>query len=603
MRANRFGLERIRIWRHVIVLLVVLGCAALGWFGAIGAARHGERFDAKQITISPGGGEKLNYREVVDEDFGSDHRHGYERDLRDDFGIPENVTASSPNANADVQVVTYDGVDTTIRIGDPDVTFQNQHRYILDYTLPAAKLSSRILNVAVIDPGEAQQTQRFDIVLTGFRLSNTFCTVGPNGSTSDCRLTQHGSDYTVSFTPLYTTDGVTLGGTIDGYTDVVLPPVPALPTYRTDHRHSLGLLLLLIGLGVAMLILLVDTVRGRDEVARGGAVEAAFAAPRAGGPQPLPGPTGAPGSADVQQLTGGQLDTLATTEFAPPEGLEPWHGAVLLSERVDEHAVAAWFSGVAARDGIALAKDGEKLQIGPGEHVEALSSRDQQLVAGLLPDGKPITLGSYNALFSQNWEKVRAAQVSEIQDSGWWKRQPPGVDRLNGRIMKVVLVVLLWVLVAAAAFTLLILGLLGFAVAAILFAVVVPAAVAFVAYGVLLPVRSATGSALAIRTESFRRFLVASEGRHVEWAWKQGLLREYSAWAVALGAAEAWGKALETSDIPPPERLSATPMLVYSLHSSLHTSHATRSTSSSGRGFSGGGGFRSGGGGGSSGSW
>ena len=43
------------------------------------------------------------------------------------------------------------------------------------------------------------------------------------------------------------------------------------------------------------------------------------------------------------------------------------------------------------------------------------------------------------------------------------------------------------------------------------------------------------GSALALRTESFRRFLAASEGRHVQWAWEHGLLREYSAWAVALG--------------------------------------------------------------------
>ena len=56
----------------------------------------------------------------------------------------------------------------------------------------------------------------------------------------------------------------------------------------------------------------------------------------------------------------------------------------------------------------------------------------------------------------------------------------------------------------------------------------------------MLSVRSAQGSALALRTESFRRFLHASEAQHVEWAWKHDLIREYSGWAVALGEADAW---------------------------------------------------------------
>ena len=86
-----------------------------------------------------------------------------------------------------------------------------------------------------------------------------------------------------------------------------------------------------------------------------------------------------------------------------------------------------------------------------------------------------------------------------------------------------------------------------------LFGLVVPALAAFAVYRTLLPVRSATGSAFALRAESFRRFLKASEGRHVEWAWKQGLLREYSAWAVALGAADAWERAMQASSVAPAE--------------------------------------------------
>lgn len=128
----------------------------------------------------------------------------------------------------------------------------------------------------------------------------------------------------------------------------------------------------------------------------------------------------------------------------------------------------------------------------------------------------------------------------------------------------------------------------------------VPLVVAAGAYSSMFPSRTATGSALALRSESFRRFLAASEGKHVEWAWQQGLLREYSAWAVALGAADAWTKAVQSSNITDPQIALAGPLLVYSASSSFSSSHTAPSSSGGGGG---GGGVGGGGGGGSSGSW
>jgi uncharacterized membrane protein len=134
---------------------------------------------------------------------------------------------------------------------------------------------------------------------------------------------------------------------------------------------------------------------------------------------------------------------------------------------------------------------------------------------------------------------------------------------------------------------------------------------AYFAYRVLLPARSAHGSAMALKAESFRRFLAASEGKHVDWAWKHGLLREYSAWAVALGAAGAWQAALEASHVPPAEVTGLGPVFVPSYSSAINSTRTapTSSGGSSGGGWSGGGGGFSGGstggggGGGSSGSW
>jgi uncharacterized membrane protein YgcG len=139
---------------------------------------------------------------------------------------------------------------------------------------------------------------------------------------------------------------------------------------------------------------------------------------------------------------------------------------------------------------------------------------------------------------------------------------------------------------------------------ALVAAFVLPGAAGFTAYSGLLPSRSAAGSALAVRAESFRRFLEASEGKHVDWAWHQGLLREYSAWAVALGAADAWGRAVAASAVSPPEiRMNTMPMFMYTSASTWQSTFTTSHQSSSG----GSGGFSSdfsgGGGGGSSGSW
>ncbi len=208
-------------------------------------------------------------------------------------------------------------------------------------------------------------------------------------------------------------------------------------------------------------------------------------------------------------------------------------------------------------------------------------------------------LDGYDKAFATAWSAAQAEMRGEIAASGWWRRRSPGGRSTVGTLAlgclgSLGMVVLVLVAVG--------LSFLIGAVGAILFAIVVPAAVAMLMYRSLLPSRSAPGSALALRTESFRRFLQASEGRHVEWAWSHGLLREYSAWAVALGAAGAWERAMERSSVPPAE-LSVGPLLVYSMAPSFSSAHTAPSSSGGGGGGGFSGGVGGGGGGGSSGSW
>jgi hypothetical protein len=591
-------LGRIGIWRHLVVLVVVAACAGLAGLGVVGG--RGERFDAKQVTVQPAGRDGVRIREVVDQDFGTNitrMRHGYFRRIPNDFGAPVEVSASSPDAPADVNV-TDDGFETEIRVGDPDSTVTGQKRYVLTYTLPDARLSRGELALNIIGTEETLETGRFELIVTGMELTNPLCNVGAEDTRGGCELTRDGDVYRAVFSPLEPGDGITIGGTIVALTDPVEIPLPELPDRKADRRRALAITLLPLGLASSAAVFLWARWRGRNIVFAGGAADAAYGE--------LPNPSLGDGGRDprTQLVADDQMDELATIEFVPPKGVEPWQGAVLLSERIDDSTVGAWFSGLVARDALTLDKDGDDLVLGAGPKRAQLDPAAAKHVDALLDGRDRIELGKYDQRFASAWRGVRRELASSIGSSGWWKHMPPGVTQLSGgRSIGIVIAIVVVVLFGIGSFVSAFLGLFKGPAPAILFGIAVPAVIAYFMYRTLLRVRSASGSALTLRAESFRRFLEASEGRHVEWAWQHGLLREYSAWAVALGAADAWNRALAQSSVPPAEAAAMThPLLVHSMASSIASSHTAPSSSGSGGGFSGGS-VGGGGGGGSSGSW
>lgn len=604
-------LERVSWIHHAVVGGAVLTGGVLAFLGMVGEADLPERFDGKQVVVSPAGGEGLRIREVIDQDFGSAERRGHERILPYDFGEPTDVTASSDTAPDDVSAQRFQG-RFRIRIGDPDVTISGQHRYVLEYTLPEARLSSGELALDVIGTSEEFETVRFEVVVAGFDLEDPVCNVGRFGASGGCTLERDGDIYRTVIEPLRPREGITIGGTIVGVRDAAVPEPPPLPERRSSpNRIPFTVAMLLFGAVAVAAVYAVSVRRGRNDVYAGGAADAAFGT--------LPSPAlglatsaaaGAAAGADraTTSVTDRELAELATIEFAPPQGLEPWEGAVLLSERVDDDSVSAWFSGLAGREQIVLEDREGTLTLAWGPRRADLDAPTEEMLAKVLEGDRPLKLGTYDEKFAELWRDVRKRQDERIRTSGWWKHQAPqgGGGRGGGSPVWLLVLGLLGFATMAGSIGAALLGLLKNPVGALIVAVGVSAVVAWIAYSSLLPSRSAPGSALALRTESFRRFLEASEGQHVQWAWERGVLREYSAWAVALGAADAWSKALEASNVPPTVSASMTaPLLVHSMRSSFAS--ATTAPSSSGSGGSGGG-FSSGsvgggGGGGSSGSW
>jgi uncharacterized membrane protein len=110
-----------------------------------------------------------------------------------------------------------------------------------------------------------------------------------------------------------------------------------------------------------------------------------------------------------------------------------------------------------------------------------------------------------------------------------------------------------------------------------------------------------------LRVESFRRFLAGSEAYHAEEAAKRGVLREYTAWALALGEIDRWANAVRASTAIPAEAGISYAYLAPALLMSTMSTSTAPSSSGSGGGF-GGGGFGGGSvgggaGGGGGGSW
>jgi uncharacterized membrane protein YgcG len=582
-------------WRHVVVGAVVIGGPVLALAGCLGRKFEPEGFDAKQILVQPAGEDGVRIRETVDQDFGTFGKHGYERSIPNDFGEPIDIEASSPDAPDAVSAVPDPDRrgNTRIRIGDPATTVSGQHRYVLSYTLPAADLSSGSLFLDIIDPGEPFATDDFEVVVTGLRLDDPHCARGSSGATGGCELVADGDLYRAELGRLDTDEGVTISGGITGRLEA--PPVdePPLPDRREDPSTApLAAAMLPIGVIGAGAVFAVARRRGRNEVYAGGAADAAF------GATTLP-PPGSPPLA-VTYVADDRMDELATTEFEPPRGIAPWQGQVLITERINSDTTSAWFSGHAARDVLSITKDDDDhVVLAPGPRFAHADPADLAVLQPLFGGGDTVVLDGYDKDFATAWTGAQTVMKASTASSGWWRsRSPGGRSTAETMALGCLGTVGLIVLLAIIAVLSLALGPPG----AIAFAIVVPAAVAFLLYRYMLPSRSAAGSALALRTESFRRFLQASEGQHVEWAWSHGLLREYSAWAVALGAADAWERAMQRSSVPPAE-MSMGPLLVYSMAPSFSSAHTAPSSTGGGGGGGFSGGVGGGGGGGSSGSW
>ncbi len=595
-----FGGMRRSSRRKVDVALLAAGALGVGVGASLGAAfGRWEEVTAIWAVAEVGEDGSAQVTELVDYDFGlTSDRHGIFR-VVPGLATDAPISVASPDAPDDV-LVTSEAAGTRIRVGAPDQTVSGEHRYEISYPLPGVAVGDEVAWDAVGTAWEVGIEAAEVHVVTPFELVEPACVTGTVGSTTPCDdVEQVEPGHLVArMDSLDAGDGMTLTAR-RGSALPQAPATPALPGPLDDP--GTGPIVpggVAGGAAFAGSVVALRAVRraGRERVVVGvgGPADAAFA------PTP-PGPGGVgPQEMRVDQ---DELESMATTDFAPPEGLTPSQGGIVLTEHVRPEHKVAWLIDAAIEGAVELSGDGDGgadgmtlVRSGPGS-PETAPILDQAFA------GRPwVSLGSYDPSFATGWSQLGTQLDVWRQGSGLWD-QRAGSRRVAALVLGVLsagagLLAAVGGGVLANRFGspwLLLAGLGG---------LLAGAGIAAAVASWELYVRTAPGSAAWLRVESFRRFLAASEGYHAEEAVKRGVLREYTAWAVAVGEIDRWASAVRASTIAPAVAGVGYVYMAPLLMSSTTSTSTAPSSRGGGGGFSGGGGGVGGGaGGGGGGSW
>jgi hypothetical protein len=548
--------------------------------------------------------------EVIDYDFGSaTDKHGIFRYVWD-LSPEAPITVDSPDA-PDAIRVTPEAVDgregARIRIGDPNVTVSGRHRYRIDYPLPGVARGTT-LDWEAVGVGWEVPIEEAEIhVVAAFELLDATCSTGVTGSQGGCAVREVAPGHLVT-----TVEGLDAGEGVSiearAGSDLATPPTPPEPPATPPDDPGTGLAppagaaaagALLAGGSTAWLV----RRAGRERVGAGGPADAAWAGPDA--------------STSWTRVDEEELAAMATTEFAPPSELDPPHGGIVLTEEVRPEHKVAWLIQMAIDGTVDIGANGADAGRTGGAWTPWTGGDDLRLVrtghgspdaAAILDTAfagrDEVELGSYDSHFARAWQNLEGQLQAWRETSGMWD-PGGGTRKVTARVLGIMGAVV-GALAAAGGGWLANQRGPGWLVLAAAGGAVAGAGLAAALRAWELRVRTPAGSAAWLRVESFRRFLAESEAYHAEEAAKRGVLREYTAWAVALGEIDRWQRAVSAASIAP-ETAGLSYAFIAPLLLSSTISAATAPSSSGGGGF-GGGGFGGGdvgggAGGGGGGSW
>lgn len=575
------------------MVLVVLAAATAGGAATIGALVGDTERIGEYWTHAEIGRGQSRVIEVIDYDFGPRQRRGI---LRNIPGVPDTapIQVSSPTAPDDVRQTGW-AEEVDLRIGNPDIDISGRHRYVIEYPI-ATLVEDRRMSWNAVGTDWDIPINNVEVHVTApFELLDIDCDQGSRSTQGGCTAEVVAPGHIVVETGgLSDREAVTVSATL-GAPLAQAPAAPVPPIGPADDPGSGWLMPGLTGLAAAlgMGALTSRGVRnlGREQVWEGGAADAAFG-PRSGE------------FVGIQLMDQDDLASMATIEFEPPRDLSASAGGIILSERVTPQHQIAWLIEAAIRDEVEIEEnpnDKKKMTLrrGPAEPHPVVAER----LADLLGTSDEVVLGKYDERFAKAWSRLGNDLEQWRESSGLW--DPAGASRKRRARVWGTLAALVGLGIAFGGGVLA--NRLGIA-----FVAVCVAGAGLAGFGLAalirsweLDVRTAEGSGTWLRVESFRRFIEASEARHAEAAAQRGLLRHYTAWAVALGELSHWNRMVDAAAEVPGSSVtySSGDLAFVAMAPTLSRATAQTFTAPSSSGGGGGGGAGGGGGGGGGGSW
>lgn len=562
---------------------------------AVASPAAAEYIGSIRVDATVNADTSMHMVETIQYDFESSFRHGIFRDIPKYDLMPNGdrrvygVTINSVTVDgSSVQVEeSEDGPLLNLRIGDPNVTINGRHTYVIDYTvtdglrvITAEDMTDPAMPTGV-SAGDVEMY--WDLVGTGWPvfienaaatvagpgdILSAKCFTGESGSTAACPVQVSGT--TATYGP------VSLSS-YEGLTGVTVYPASAFTQVPTENIQK-GPISAWVGIAGGLIPALVLIF----------------------------GPIGY--ALSKRRADAGVVLTGAPPQYSPPDDLRPaeivagWKGDV---SSQNSRTLVATLVDLAARRWINLSSEGSDLQVTwVGTGTKPMVEWEESLVGAILKGQATATLSGYDKDLATLWAATGTELETESETSG--RRNPTG-DAPDQRWWWLALT---FVGAAAVAIGLAFIGVAFLAAAA--GTIAVGAAIGFIAARIITPRKETEQSAqYQAKVRGFEKVLGtdASASRR-EFAQKLGLPPEavfatMLPYAIVFELENSWIGAFP--DLTPDQLanygfyyigLGSMAGLISSGTTSISSAMTAPSSGSGGGGFSGGGG-----GGGGGGSW
>lgn len=284
-------------------------------------------------------------------------------------------------------------------------------------------------------------------------------------------------------------------------------------------------------------------------------------------------------------------------EYNPPKELGPAEVGAVYEGVVNKCDIVAMIVDLAVRGYIVIEdKEGKFSLVKTAKAAEGLRDYEAAFMTKTFNDGTTVDLSKKQTKFGTAWKAAQSALYARLQTEKLFVRNPDGVRGMFIAFVGLIIAATwllapnisdepVWPFVAGIGTGLIVLM-----------------------FGFVMPRRTVHGVKTWEHIQGYKMFLHTAERYRLQWQEKEGIFEKYLPYALALGVADAWVKALGPTLTEPPEwyhgNWSTWNALYFmrsvnSFSSAMERSYttATASSRSGGGGFSGGG-FGGGGGGG-----